>query len=302
MSMWYYANPDGQPQGPLPPTDLHALYAAGRLLPGTLVWRDGMDEWRPLSEFINEISPVRASGQGGGTTFYDTATPVHRAPDFERFDQTVQGSAALAGAGAHLARHGVAANPGRVVYAGFWNRLGAYFVDAFISGVAAAILGSVTGLSKGGAAGMELSPEHVIPGNLLALAVAWVYFAGFESSRWQATPGKRLLGFKVTDDLGQRIGFGRASGRFFGKLLSALPVLGGFVLAAFTARKQALHDLLAATLVVDRWAFTPAPERQRDGVRTLAWALVAVGAAMVVLATWTVLATAMALLPGTGAA
>ena len=296
MSMWYYANPDGQPQGPLSSTDLHALYAAGQLSSGTLVWRDGLEQWQPLSEFIEEISPVRASGHDGGTTFYQAAEPVHRSPDFDR---PAIGSSALAGAGAHLARRGEAGGTGEAVYAGFWNRLGAYFVDAFISGLGAAILASIAGLSNGWTSGLQLHPDHAVAGNLLALGVAWLYFAGFESSRWQATPGKRLLGFKVTDDMGQRIGFARATGRFFGKVLSALPVLGGFVLAAFTRRKQALHDLMASTLVVDRWAFTPVPERQRGGVRMLAWALVAVGAALVALGTWTALMTAMALVPGT---
>ena len=78
----------------------------------------------------------------------------------------------------------------------------------------------------------------------------WLYYAGFESSRWQATPGKRVIGIRVTDAAGARVSFARASGRFFAKILSGLICGIGYLLAAFTARKQALHDLIAGTLVV----------------------------------------------------
>jgi uncharacterized RDD family membrane protein YckC len=65
-----------------------------------------------------------------------------------------------------------------------------------------------------------------------------------------ATVGKMALSLKVTDMEGQRITFGRATGRYFGKWLSAVILLIGFIMAAFTAKKQALHDILASTLVL----------------------------------------------------
>jgi uncharacterized RDD family membrane protein YckC len=89
-------------------------------------------------------------------------------------------------------------------------------------------------------------------GGLLGLVVGWLYFALQESSTAQATLGKRALGIKVTDANGRRIGFGRATGRFFGKILSGLVFAIGFMLAGWTERKQALHDFLAGTLVVFR--------------------------------------------------
>ena len=60
----------------------------------------------------------------------------------------------------------------------------------------------------------------------------------------------RLLGLKVTDLAGNRITFARASGRFFGKILSGMILGIGFLMAGFTARKQALHDILAGCLVL----------------------------------------------------
>jgi uncharacterized RDD family membrane protein YckC len=85
---------------------------------------------------------------------------------------------------------------------------------------------------------------------LMALAVWWLYFAALESSASGATIGKRLLGLRVVDLDGRRIGFGRASWRFFGKLLGILTFYIGYAMAVFTPKKQALHDLMAKTLVV----------------------------------------------------
>lgn len=84
----------------------------------------------------------------------------------------------------------------------------------------------------------------------LALMVSWIYYSLLESSAWQATLGKKALGLEVTDLEGHRISFGRATGRFFGKILSAFILLIGFIMAGFTEKKQALHDILAGTLVI----------------------------------------------------
>jgi uncharacterized RDD family membrane protein YckC len=80
--------------------------------------------------------------------------------------------------------------------------------------------------------------------------LSWIYYASMESSSWQATLGKKILGLRVTDLAGNRITFARASGRFFGKILSGMILGIGFLMAGFTARKQALHDILAGCLVL----------------------------------------------------
>lgn len=95
--------------------------------------------------------------------------------------------------------------------------------------------------------------------------LAWPYCAVFESSSWQATPGKRLLGLQVVDGEGRRINFGRASGRYFAKFLSFATFLLGFLITDFTPRRQALHDYLCITYVVRRkpfaaWLSAGAPE------------------------------------------
>lgn len=90
-----------------------------------------------------------------------------------------------------------------------------------------------------------------VTGAVLLIAF-WYYFAKLESSPRQSTWGKRLLGIKVCDLEGRRISIGRASGRFFARMLSALLYGIGFLIAPFTPRKQALHDLLCGTLVVGK--------------------------------------------------
>jgi uncharacterized RDD family membrane protein YckC len=141
-------------------------------------------------------------------------------------------------------------------YAGFWRRVLASILDTLLL-IAAGVL--VKGVMRT-AAGISITPlwdssseaTAVFTGveNLVALVVNWVYFAILESSSRQATLGKMALGLIVTDLTGKRIGFGRATGRYFAKILSILTLCIGFAMAGFTRRKQALHDMVANTLVL----------------------------------------------------
>jgi len=138
-------------------------------------------------------------------------------------------------------------------YAGFLRRLVAYIIDIFVLYAAYFAVGLVLAFGFGG---IDIEPQPAagrqLPANLFGLVVSWLYFALMESSAKQGTLGKMAIGIKVTDLAGARIGFGRATGRFFGKVLSGLLLLIGYIMAAFTKKKQALHDILAGTLVVVR--------------------------------------------------
>lgn len=132
-------------------------------------------------------------------------------------------------------------------YASFWTRMAALFIDALIISVAVAIMLSILGL--------PLAPElddieNRLKMNGISAFLGWLYYAGLESSAKQATLGKQILGIFVTDTNGYRITFARATGRYFGKMLSGLILLIGYIMAAFTARRQALHDKIADTLVL----------------------------------------------------
>ena len=129
-------------------------------------------------------------------------------------------------------------------YAGFWRRFAALFIDNIVLGVAGFILGFVWGI----VAGDDDASFALL--QLVATVASFLYFALMESSTNQATVGKMALGIKVTDLNGDRISFGRALGRTAAKILSTLILLIGFLMAAFTEKKQGLHDMIAGTLVV----------------------------------------------------
>lgn len=144
---------------------------------------------------------------------------------------------------------------GAARYGGFWIRFVAAIIDglivqavvipvSFVVGGLAGVAGSLGGISHeglpilGGALGLGIGA-----------AGSWLYEALMESSSRQATLGKMIFSMKVTDLQGNRISFGQATGRHFAKWLSTLILFIGYIMAGFTERKQALHDMLAGTLV-----------------------------------------------------
>ena len=139
------------------------------------------------------------------------------------------------------------------MYAGFWLRFAAYLIDSILLGLIFFPLGLGLGLMMG-ATGNNQNPELMLGVNgalnMGSLVVTWLYSSLLESSSWQGTVGKKLIGLRVTDLDGRRISFGKATGRHFGKILSSLICLVGFIMAAFTEKHQALHDQLAGTLVL----------------------------------------------------
>ena len=132
-------------------------------------------------------------------------------------------------------------------YAGFWIRFVAYIIDSVVALVVSFGLAVVSGEPF-----IDTDPAAPAFGitDFIGLIFGIVYFVGFESSAYQATPGKMALGLIVTDNDGRRISPMRAVGRYFAKILSAVILLIGFIMVAFTDRKQGLHDLMAGTLVV----------------------------------------------------
>jgi uncharacterized RDD family membrane protein YckC len=155
---------------------------------------------------------------------------------------------------------------GGVAYAGFWLRFVAYLIDGFIAGIAFVILLiPLFVLTGAGAALSRISSGEDISDDVapflafgfiagfvgILLLVSWLYYALSESSSWQATIGKKLLNLKVTDMSGQPITFARASGRFFARIIThMIPLAIGYIMAGFTEKKQAIHDMIASCLVL----------------------------------------------------
>ena len=150
-------------------------------------------------------------------------------------------------------------------YAGFWLRFVAYLIDSFILGTLTTLLIlpffgviilSAFGLDQGkeqdmgtilGVTGIFASVLVIV---IVKLIAGWLYFAIMQSSSTQATLGKMAIGAIVTDLEGNRISFGRATARYFSKKISDMTSFIGYILAGLTEKKQALHDIIAGTLVI----------------------------------------------------
>ena len=236
------------PTGPFTRAQIAEKLQSGEIAPTDLAFAEGIgiSHWSPLQDVLARID-------GAGTL----NPPAPPAP-------AVAYSYAAS-----------MAPPEHLVYGGFWLRFVAYLIDTFIIGLAFTfvavlliiLVGIVMGLmgikpaeffpSQPGQGQGQLSPTVVVAILITELFILlvnvvlfWLYFAKLESGPAQATYGKRVLGLRVTDMTGQRISFGRATGRTFGKIVSALPMDIGFIMAGFTDRKQALHDMIAGTLVI----------------------------------------------------
>jgi uncharacterized RDD family membrane protein YckC/type II secretory pathway pseudopilin PulG len=139
-------------------------------------------------------------------------------------------------------------------YAGFLERLAALFIDGFIlfganiatTMVLAAML-IPTFANQQDSSGLEIVMAVIY---LLPLLISALYFTLMESGAQGATLGKRALKIRVVDMQGNRLGKGRALGRWFAHGLSNFSLAIGYLIQPLTAKKQALHDLIAGTLVV----------------------------------------------------
>jgi len=140
--------------------------------------------------------------------------------------------------------------PAPVLYAGFWRRVAAYLIDRFLLGFVNVTLCLfyifLSGMDWDGEELRTLSLTSAVFGFLLR----WLYCTLLESSASQATFGKAIIGIRVTDEQGRRISFLKANARYWAKILSVLSFGFGYLMVGFTKRKQALHDLVAGTLVV----------------------------------------------------
>lgn len=140
-------------------------------------------------------------------------------------------------------------------YAGFWKRVFAFILDYIVMLLLVILFSFAIGMMMAHN-GVDVESEDAMAlfdalMQMVVLLVGWLYCALMESSKRQATLGKMLVGIQVTDLLGQRISFLRATGRHFGKYISFLLLGLGFLMIAFTRRKQGLHDVMASCLVIN---------------------------------------------------
>jgi uncharacterized RDD family membrane protein YckC len=153
--------------------------------------------------------------------------------------------------------HKLSELPPRPAFAGFWLRAVAYLIDTiFISlvfGLIASFYPSTfIKFPDTGSTSLTSLPQLTPVAFAITITATWFYYTMFEASVWQATPGKRVMRLYVADLNGQRLTFARAAARNFAKMISSLTFLVGYLVAGFTEKKQALHDILASCLVLRR--------------------------------------------------
>ena len=248
---WFYIDSAGTQFGPATAADVREALRLGRASESCLAWREGLTDWQPIAALARELGLVPTAPPPPPRSEpapADADANPYRAPESTQSE---------------------AINSTDIAYAGFVRRFAAYVIDGFVVTMLAAAgtlpMADVQPFSPNADPGEVFRTMMAVQGprTLIQLAIAMLYYTLQESSSAQATLGKRALGIKVTDLQGRRLSFAQALGRWAAATLSYLTLYIGFLMAGFTQRKQALHDLVAGTLVVDQWAFTAQPERQR---------------------------------------
>jgi len=229
---WYYANYN-QRLGPVSDTEFARLAREKIIKEDTLVWQHGMPDWKSYAEVVPMLPPPDISLPVTGTGV-GTIEPT-----------------ALAGvAGIGL--------PQQVDYAGFWPRVGAALIDFLIIYVLALFLAKAFGVA-------QIDPMPLIEGNMDQLLVLLkqlalfvfvdtgmrIAYYWFFLNKFEATPGKMVLGLKVIRSDGSKLSHGQILGRFFAEIISKYFMFGfGYLMVAFDKERRATHDQMCDTRVV----------------------------------------------------
>jgi uncharacterized RDD family membrane protein YckC len=212
---WYYVESDTH-VGPVTKEFLESSIVNGSLSENTLVWREGLSTWIKAGAcpFLQLTSKQPPSGSPPAFPQHgerNSATPSPPATDTN------------------------------VKYAGLHWRLLAGIIDTVVMFLPAFLSASIAEAIFG--------PSEAM-GWIFVILVWWIYYAVLHASRWQASLGMKLLRMKITGRTGERIDFGRATGRYFASLISSVFCYAGYLIIPFTPKRQGLHDLVASTFVI----------------------------------------------------
>lgn len=249
---WYYAVGD-QRHGPVDQAEFERLVSSGTIKSDTLVWRQGMEAWQAYATVV------------GGTTaipFADDGTEVcvvsgkrcprreminyegkwislqHRDEYFQRLREGV-------------AQLGAGVVPGPFGYGGFSRRFAARFIDGVITSAVVLVVGMLYGLGFSSWLRPANAPLWLQAVNQMVGMVIGLSYEVFFVWKYNATPGKIALGLKIFRPDGAKLSIGRIVGRYFATFISALPLLIGYIVAAFDDERRTFHDRIADTRVIN---------------------------------------------------
>jgi uncharacterized RDD family membrane protein YckC len=251
----YYAD-GGRQVGPIDKNELQSLIKAKKINSQTLVWQPGMENWEELGLFVRRKSQsssrsIQAAAVAAPTSRQSVCAECGQAfaqDDMIRFTDAWV-CAACKPILVQKIKEGVTI-AGVMEYAGFWIRLGAWFIDWIILAIASTIVYlpvSFTGIfSIDQPATFAIIQVLSTLFNFLIPAAFDTWFVG----KYAATPGKMACKLKVVMADGGRVSFARAVGRHFAKYISGLVLGIGYIMVGFDDQKRSLHDRICDTRVI----------------------------------------------------
>jgi uncharacterized RDD family membrane protein YckC len=253
---WYYVD-QGQQTGPVTQEQFEELVRSGKIQADTLVWREGMAAWVAYREAGASPNPSRPSSTGsdyipgqGPEAVCAECGKMFAIQDMIRHSGVYICANCKPVLMQKLAE-GAPVNTGQLNYAGFWIRFVAKFLDGLILGVPFMVIYLLVLIPQ-----MRSGPANRFSFLPLILQLCFIFiqmaYQVFFLGKYGATLGKMACKIKVVTADGRRIGYGRATGRFFSEILSGMICYIGYLMVAFDGQKRALHDHICNTRVVYR--------------------------------------------------
>ena len=262
---WFYAE-SGKTVGPVTGDAFDRLVQEGRVDGATLVWREGMAEWKPFGETARTRAdgelvplppPVPAAPPTGGQQVCAGCKVVFGSDDLVRIGEVFVCGACKPQFLQRL-REGLAVAE-TIPYARFWPRFGAKVIDMILEGIVSYSTGALAGLIVFGTARVAFAqPDGMDDFAYFGFSAAMFVFnslvgaiwLGWMMTKWGASPGKLLFRMRVVRPDGSGLTFRRAFARYFAEIISAIGCLIGYFLVLFDEEKRSLHDRICDTRVV----------------------------------------------------
>lgn len=241
--LWYYAE-HGQQKGPVANDEFTRLVAQGTVTSGTLVWRSGMREWQAYGSLLQGD----AAGTGQMSCHYcGKAFPASELIDF---NGTRVCAACKPLFVQQFKENAEVTPPMTFRYAGFWIRAAAFMLDGILFNIITQLIILPVILFIAGTESVYTSVALMAVTYLVSFLLGIAYFV-WPLVKYGATPGKMACGLKVIRSDGSALSWGRAFGRYFANMLSAMILYIGYIMAAIDKTEhKALHDSICDTRVI----------------------------------------------------
>jgi uncharacterized RDD family membrane protein YckC len=251
---WYYVSA-GKQTGPVDDAQLEALARTSQIQMDTLVWREGMAEWQPFSVVAPPgmvTSPALAAPAAPTLGASEVVcAECHRI--FPRDETIPFGTVRVCATCKPVFMQKLAEGAkigGQLHYARILARFAAVFVDWLILYAVNMGVTLLLGISLAQSIGTQ--PSDRVGAQFMAMGFGILLAATYESvmiGKFGATLGKMACKVRVVTADGEKVGYGRATGRYFAKILSAICLIG-YIMAFFDDEKRALHDRICNTRVI----------------------------------------------------